>query len=125
MHIPTMTNKDLVSTLEVLVQRNLGGNRLFDHYIYMKLERNVLKFTTDQYCRTVRALADKQFVEDSVFWDEYMFKYATHDINGRDGERVFTFKQAKQVWDSLVYLKLRCPTIELKDTLKHVEKWLD
>lgn len=72
-----MTNKDLVSTLEVLVQRNLGGKRLFDHYIYLKIERNVLKFTNDQYCRTVRALADKGFVEDSVFWDEYVFKYVT------------------------------------------------
>ena len=69
MHVPYMVNKDLVTTLEVLVKRNLGGQRLFDHYIYMKIERNVLKFTTDQYCRTVRALADKQFVEDSVFWD--------------------------------------------------------
>ena len=59
MHIPYMTNKDLVSTLEVMVRRNLGGQRLFDHYIYLKIERNVLKFSTDQFCRTVRALADK------------------------------------------------------------------
>ena len=47
MHVPKMTNRDLVSTLEVLVARNLGGQRLFDHYIYLKIERNVLKFTTD------------------------------------------------------------------------------
>ena len=47
MHIPQMTNRDLVSTLEVLVARNLGGKRLFDHYIYLKIERNVLKFTND------------------------------------------------------------------------------
>ena len=120
-----MTNRDLVSTLEVLVRRNLGGNRLFDHYIYLKIERNVLKFTTSEYSRTVRALADKHFVQDSVFWDDYVFKYATHDANGKEGKREFTFKQAKQVWDSLVYLKLRCPEIDLKDTLKHIEKWLD
>lgn len=89
--------------------KNLGGTRLFNHYIYMKLERNVLKFDTTLYCRTVRALADKHYVEDSVFWDDYMFKYTTHDANGHEGKRVFTFNQAKQVWDSLVYLKLRCP----------------
>lgn len=125
MHIPYMNNQDLVRTLEVLVQRELGGQRLFDHYIYMKIERNVLKFDVDQYCRTVRALADKQFVQDSVFWDDYVFKYATNDSNGKEGKRVFTYNQAKKVWDSLVYLKLRCPTIDLKDTLKHVEVWLD
>ena len=125
MMVPQMTNRDLVRTLEILVARNLGGQRLFDHYIYMKIERNVLKFDTSQYCRTVRALADKGFVEDSVFWDDYVFKYATSDKNGREGQRVFTFNQAKQAWDSLVYLKLRCPTIDLKDTLKHIEVFLD
>ncbi len=50
-----------------------------------------------------------------------MFKYVTHNATGQEGKRTFTYRQAKQVWDSLVYLKLRCPTIELKDTLKHVE----
>ena len=68
MHVPKMTNRDTVRTLEVLVKRQLGGQRLFDHYIYLKIERNVLRFTTDEYCRTVRALADKHFVNDSVFW---------------------------------------------------------
>lgn len=125
MHVTKLHNRDLVRVLEILVARNLGGQRLFDHYIYMKIERQVFKFNTDQYCRTVRALADKQFVEDSVFWDDYMFKYVTHNANGQEGKRVFTYRQAKQVWDSLVYLKLRCPTINLKDTLKHVEQWLD
>lgn len=120
-----MSNRDLVSTLEVLVKREMGGERLFNHYIYMKIERNVLKFTPEQYCRTVRALADKHYVEDSVFWDDYVFKYVSRDSSGQDGKRVFTYKQAKKVWDSLVYLQIRCPTIDLKDTLKHVEKWLD
>lgn len=125
MHVSYMTNKDLVRTLEILVERNMGGSRLFNQYIYMKIERNCLRFTIDQYCRSVRALADKHYVEDSVFWDDYMFKYTTHDSNGREGQRKFTFNQAKMVWDSLVYLKLRCPSIDLKDTLKNVEKWLD
>ena len=125
MHVPYMTNPDLVRTLEVLVQRNLGGQRLFDHYLIMKIERNILKFSADEFSRTVRSLADKHFVEDSVFWDDYAFKYVTHDKNGQEGKRVFTFEQAKQVWDSLVYLKLRCPQIDLKDTLRNVEKWLD
>lgn len=73
----------------------------------------------------MRALADKGFVEDSVFWEDYVFKYATNDANGIEGKRVFTFKQAKQIWDSLVYLQLKCPQIDLKDTLQHIEKWLD
>ena len=125
MHVPFMSNRDLVRTLEVLVRRNLGGDRLFDHYIYVKIERNILKFSTDEYCRTVRALADKNFVQDPVFWEDFVFRYATHDANGRVGKRELTFNQARQIWDSLVYLKIQCPQIDLKDTLKHIEKWLD
>ena len=117
MMVPQMTNRDLIRTLEILVARGLGGQRLFDHYIYMKIERNVLKFDCSQYCRVVRALADKGFVEDSVFWDDFVFKYPSHDKNGKEGKRVLTYNQAKQVWDAIVYLKLRCPTIDLKNTL--------
>lgn len=106
-----MTNRDIVRTLEVLVHRNLGGERLFDHYIYLKIERNILKFTTEEYCRTIRALAEKRYVEDTVFWEDYVFKYATKDLKGREGNRRFTFNQAKKVWDCLAYLKIRCPEL--------------
>ena len=120
-----MTNRDLVTTLEVLVQRKLGGQRLFDHYIFLKIERNVLKFTTEEYCRTIRALADKHYVQDTVFWDDYVFKYATHDKKGREDQRKLTFNQAKQIWDALVYLQIRCPELKVQSTLQNIEKWLD
>ena len=68
MHINFMDNAQLVRTLEVLVNKGLGSDRLFLHYIYMRIERNVLSFTTDEYCKCIRALADKGFMEDRQFW---------------------------------------------------------
>ena len=47
MHIPFMSNEDLIVTFEVLVRRNLGGERLFMNYMYLKLERNVMKFNVN------------------------------------------------------------------------------
>ncbi len=64
MHVPFLNNEQLVQTLEVLVSRELGAERLFMNYIYLKIERNILKFSVDQFCRSVRALADKGFSED-------------------------------------------------------------
>jgi hypothetical protein len=64
MHINFMDNAELVRTLEVLVSKGLGSERLFLHYIYMRIERNILSFSVDEYCRCIRALADKGFVED-------------------------------------------------------------
>lgn len=64
MHINFMDNAQLVRTLEVLVSKGLGSERLFVHYIYMRIERKVLSFSTDEYCRCLRALADKGYTDD-------------------------------------------------------------
>lgn len=107
-----------------MVRRELGSERLFLHYIFLKIERNVLKFTVDQFCRSVRAIADKGFADDSSFWNDYMFKFV-YEIHKPSGwAREFTPDEAKRVWDTLIYLKLRCPQVDLKDTLQQLEKFM-
>ena len=123
--MPHLHVNDLVRVLEVLVRQNLGSERLFHNYIYLRIEKNVLKFSVDNYCRVVRAVADKQFVEDPVFWHDYIFKYVNHGRNGLEGERRFTPTEAKEVWEAIIYLKLRCPQVDLRDTLQHVEMWME
>lgn len=109
MQISFLNNEQLVRTLEVLVRRELGSERLFLHYIFLKIERNVLKFNVDQFCRCVRAIADKGFADDSAFWNDYMFKFV-YEVNRPSGwAREFSPEEAKRVWDTLIYLKLRCP----------------
>lgn len=61
MHINFLNNEQLVRTLEVLVKKSLGSDRLYLHYIFMRVERNVLKFNVELYCRLIRALADKGY----------------------------------------------------------------
>ncbi len=87
------------------------------HYIFLKLERQVLSFTVDQYCRTVRTLAARHFVEDPVFWHDYIFQFVYKVNAKRQDERKFTQDEAKRVWDTHVYLKLRCDEIDLRGTL--------
>ena len=125
MHIPFLNASELIRTLEVLVRRNLGSERLFNNYIYLRIERNVLKYSVRNYCRMIRAIADKQFTEDPVFWNDYVFKYIKVGRNGVEGNRKFTPTEAKHVWEAIIYLKLRCPQINLRDTLSHVEKWME
>jgi len=57
----------------------------------------------------VRALADKGFVEDSVFWNDFMFKFVYQVAKPVGWERKFTPEEAKRVWDTIIYLKLKCP----------------
>ena len=58
-HIKTLSREQLVRTLEVIVKRGIGSDRLFRDYLLLKLERNVMKLSVEQYCRMLRALADK------------------------------------------------------------------
>lgn len=67
--IKNLNREQTVRVLEILVKRNLGSDRLFRDFLLLQIERTVLKFTHDQYVRTLKALADKQYIEDSVFWN--------------------------------------------------------
>ncbi len=88
-----------------------------------------MKLTVEQYCRMIRALADKQYVEDQVFWNEYVFKFIT-DLPQPGNKkqvapsRTFTDPEARKLWDSLIYLKLKCPSLDLKDYIGYIEKFM-
>lgn len=123
MYVKQMNNNQIVRTLEVCVSRNIGSQRMFDHYILAMIERHVLKYNVNLYSRMIRAMADKGFVEDYVFWEKFAFKYVYTDPRN-DGVRVFTHDEAKKLWDSFVYLKLKCPTIDIKDVLVQLEQFI-
>lgn len=123
MFVKDLNNAQVVRCLEVMVSRNVGSDRLFQHYILHHIEKNVLKFTVNQYSRMVRALAEKGFVEDYVFWDKFAFRYVFEDP--KEAQRKFTPAQAKKLWDSFVLLKLKCPIIDIKDVLQQLEQFME
>jgi hypothetical protein len=123
MYVRDMTSHELIRTFEVCVSRNLGSERLFMHYFLDQIERHVLRYDVDLYSRMIRAMAEKNFVEDYVFWEKFAFKYVF--LNPATGlERVFSEMEAKQLWDSFVLLKLKCPVLDIKDVLVQLEKFM-
>ena len=73
----------------------------------------------------IKAMAERQFVEDFVFWDKFAFRYVTFDPKTEDNVRHFTNEEAKQLWDAFVFVKFRCPTLDIKDVLVDLEKFFD
>jgi hypothetical protein len=128
LQVKHMTKDHLVRTLEVVVKHGLGADRLFRDYLLLKIERNIMKFSVEHYSRILRALADKQYVEDSVFWNEYILKYLLEESPGKHQgekrEKQFTDAEARKLWDALIYLKLKCPSLDLKVHISHVEKFM-
>jgi len=74
----------------------------------MKIEKNILSYPVSLYSRMIRVMADRGFIEDYVFWDKFAFKYIFEDPRN-DGVRTFSQSNAKILWDSYIYLKLKCP----------------
>jgi hypothetical protein len=128
MHIKHLSKEQLIRTLEVVVKRDVGSDRLYRDYLLLKIEKNMMKLSIGQYVRLIRALADKQYVEDTVFWNEYIFRFI-HDTPGPDAKsnkdnRTFTDAESRKLWDALIYLKLKCPSLDVKDHLNYVEKFM-
>ena len=69
------------------VSRNIGSQRLFDHYLLMMIEKKLLYYSVPLYNRMIKAMADKQFVEDYVFWDKFAFRYVFYDPKHWDKKR--------------------------------------
>ena len=89
MYVKDMTNAQVIRTLEVCVARNIGSQRLFDHYLLFMIEKHLLKYSVSEYSRMVRAMAEKMFIEDYVFWDKFAFRYVFFDPRTNQ-ERSFT-----------------------------------
>lgn len=70
----------------------------------------------------MRALADKQWVEDTIFWNQFILKWVNETEHGLP--RTFSAQEARVVWDSLVYLKLKCPTLELQQYINRVQSFI-
>lgn len=51
-----------------------------------------------------------------------MFKYILE--TEKKEEKVFNADEARSLWDALIYLKLRCPSLDIKQALVRVETYL-
>lgn len=118
-----LNKEQMIRCLEVLVKRGLGSETLFRDHLLLKIERNIYKFNVNQYARLLRALADKQYVEDLVFWNQYVFRYI-HETGRKDEVKTFTEEEARLLWDALIYLKLKCPTLDIKEHITKVESFM-
>ena len=108
-----------------MTKKNIGSERLFDHYILMMIEKSVLSYKVGHYCRMVQTMADRGFVDDFIFWDKYAFRYVFEDPKAVGGKRQLHPSEAKRIWDSYVYLRIKCPTLDVKQVLQQLEKFMD
>ena len=87
MYLKQMNHWQVIRCLEVCVRRNIGSQRLFDHYFLYLIERHLLSYNLSLYQRMVRAMADKGFQTDFIFWDRYAFRYIYTDLSQDDSVR--------------------------------------
>ena len=79
MYVKQMDNGQVIRSLEVMVKRNIGSDRLFEHYILFMIEKHVLRYSVGLYSRMIRVMAEKGFAQDFVFWDKFAYQYIFYD----------------------------------------------
>jgi hypothetical protein len=62
-------------------------------------------------------------VEDHVLWTQYIYKYV-YETDRKGVERTFTEDEARKLWDAYVYLRLKCPSLDVKETVQRIESFL-
>jgi hypothetical protein len=87
------------------------------------IERHITNYSVDLYCRLIKALAEREFFEDPVFWDQFAFKYVFYDPRTK-GDKVFSPRQAKKLWDTYILLKLRFEALDVSEVLSYVEQFM-
>jgi hypothetical protein len=123
MFVPQFTREQLLRTFEVLTKRRLGSERLFNNYIYMQIERQIYKFTGEQYCRLLRTLGNKGYQEDRVFWKDYIFDYVRVDEKG-NSKGNFSKDDAVRMWDLLVLLKIQLPLLDVDEPMSNLVRYI-
>ena len=113
MFVPQMNRGQIVRSLEVITKKELGSQRLFDNYLLMMVEKQILSYSVNQYIRVVQTMADRNFIEDFVFWDRFAFRYIFDDPNALGGRRSFEPEEARAIWDAYVYVRIRCPSLDI------------
>jgi hypothetical protein len=116
LEVKNLSTTDLIRVCEGCSQRNLGDQSLYKEYLFFYIERRVKNFTIDQFVRILKVLGDRQYTEDSIFWNDYMFpRIYKSPLNQND---------ATLVWDSLLALQVKCPELNLAIPLNYVESLL-
>lgn len=115
-HIKDLSLEQLVRVLEVCSQRNLGNQRLYKEFLFFYVEKRMKGFNMDQYVRILRVLGDRKYTEDPIFWNDYVFpKIYMKPLNQRD---------AKNIWEALIALKLKCPDLNCDIPIDYIESLL-
>ena len=111
-HVPKLSPSELVRTIQVLTSRGLGSDRLFNNYLYLQVERKIYDINGTDYCTLLRSLVDRQFFEDTVFWQDFIWDYLSEDEFG-NSKGNFTNKEALVIWDTLIACKAMCPSLPI------------
>lgn len=112
-HVKDLTINQLVRVCEVCVQRNLGDERLFKEFLFFYVEKKIKKFSIDQYLKILRVLGEKQYTDDVIFWNNFIFpRIYIEPFNQTDAQRI---------WDALIALKVKCPDLNCTVPINYIE----
>lgn len=112
-HVDSISDWEVVTTLEAIAERQITSKRLLDYFIYPRIEAKVQSFRLELYIRTLNALAAVRYDEDEVFWATVLQTIFNYKLN---------LAEANELWETLIRVKLECPRVDVSRYLVLLEK---
>lgn len=114
MNVEKFTINELLIICEVYILQGIRNQRLLDYFIYPKLEEHIVHMNFRHYIRSLLFLINTKYEEDETFWNE---KFLPRIYNYG-----LSYKQADELWKTLMILKVELPSVESSKYIILLEK---
>jgi hypothetical protein len=104
-HIEHLPDKSILSLISICLSKNMKNDRLFNYFIYPRIEARAKHLDFENYVETLKMLAELGYQEDLIFWNEHLLPHIF------DFE--FSYEQAIKLWETFAILRINCPKVEI------------
>lgn len=99
--------------MNVCINQNLINERLFNYFIFPRIEQIAGRMKFSDYIETLNLLCVLQYQEDKVFWNDHVLAAIFNFYLSLD--------DATLLWQSFMKVKINCPNIDISKHLTLVE----
>ncbi len=104
-HTPSIRFREMIEVLEICCDNNLQAERLINYFLIPKIEKNLHKFSFDDYISLLKVLAKMHYQEDPVFWSDFVLPCIFNFE--------MTYQEAKLLWETYLSVKINCPSLDI------------
>lgn len=112
-HVNSLSDKSIITLVEICLNKDLVNERLFNYFIYPRIESRIHKYSLSNYIKMLKLLGRLNYQDDLVFWNEHILpNLFNYELN---------YEQTKDMWEIFIELKVNCPLLDISKYIILIE----